>query len=147
MKKFRFSLHSVAVQRKLKEDEKRERFAAAVGAQAFAEQAVERIEGVIRELEQTIASARAGHYRPADQVSFLQALATERARLTQAISELAKARAAVDVARQAWIEARRDVRLIDTLESKARAAHRQAWEREEQATLDDRVNALLARNA
>ncbi|MET0262330.1 MAG: flagellar FliJ family protein [Rariglobus sp.] len=145
MKKFRFPLHSVAIQRKLREGEKRERFAAAVRASAEAESALQVIQHRIAELETVIARERSGTFQPAAQTGFLQALRDEQALQAEAVKQVAKAKAAAEVARQAWIESRRDVRLIETLETKARAVHRHEFEREEQALLDDRTNALAAR--
>ncbi len=145
MKKFRFSLQSVAVQRKLKEDDKRERFAAAVHAYVGAEEALAHICSQIAELEEIIAAGRTGCFRASAQVAFMQALANEQLRKADAAAEVTKARCAMDLARQAWVEARRDVRLLETLETKARLAHRQEGEREEHSLLDDRSNALVGR--
>ncbi len=145
MKKFRFSLQSVAIQRRLKEDEKRERFAAAVHVYVGAEEALAHITTQIAELEEIIASERTGCFRASAQVAFMQALSNEQARKADAAVQVKKAKDAMELARQAWIEARRDVRLLETLETKARVAHRQASEREEQALLDDRTNALVGR--
>jgi hypothetical protein len=43
------------------------------------------------------------------------------------------------------LESRRDVRVIEKLEQKARSVHRREAEREDQAALDDRTSALAAR--
>ncbi|CAM2827753.1 flagellar export protein FliJ [Rariglobus hedericola] len=145
MKKFRFPLHSVATQRKLRESDRRERFAAAVHAYVASEEALARINTRIVELEEIIAAERCGLFRPAAQIAFMQALSEEIALKTQASELVAQRRTEMDRARESWIESRRDVRLIETLEAKARTTYRQAYEREEQALLDDRTNALVAR--
>ena len=145
MKKFRFSLRSVATLRKLREGERRERFSAAVHVYAKAEEAVARVSQRIIELEDKIALERAGRFRAADQLAFMQELSAERVRKTEAQAEATKAKTAMETERQAWLDARRDVRLVDILETKARVVHRLEHEREEQAALDDRTNALFAR--
>lgn len=145
MKKFRFPLRSVVTLRKLREGEQRERFAAAVQVHAKAEEARRVISARIVELEERIASERVGRFRPADQISFLQALAVEQTRNAEAAAQVAQAQLAMEKQRQAWLDSRRDVRLVEVLETKARAVHRQDHEREEQALLDDRTNALFVR--
>ena len=145
MKKFSFPLRSVAIQRSLRESERSQEFSAAVRGHAVETIALARIVARIAELSEAIATERAGRFRPADQAVFLQDLAQERVRESEAREKLERARVAMEEARQRWVESRRDVRLIETLETKARAGHRLAAEREEQAQLDDRVNALFAR--
>lgn len=145
MKKFRFPLHSVATQRRMRESEKRERFAAAVHTYVSAEEALAAVQKRIVELEEIISGERTGLFRPSAQVAFMQALSDEIARKNEASVRVAETKAAMDLARQAWIESRRDVRLIDTLEAKARTIYRHDFEREEQALLDDRTNALASR--
>jgi flagellar protein FliJ len=145
MKKFRFPLHSVATLRKMRENERRERFAAAVHGYVNAEEALAAVNARIVELEEIIAGERAGRFRASAQVAFMQALSDEVARKFAAAAVVAETKLLMDQARESWIEARRDVRLIETLEAKARLTYRQAFEREEQALLDDRTNALFAR--
>jgi flagellar protein FliJ len=145
MKKFRFPLHSVATLRKMRENERRERFAAAVHSYVTAEEALAAVNARICELESIIANERTGLFRPSAQIAFMQALSDEIGRKSAAGAVVAEAKILMDQARESWVEARRDVRLIETLESKARLTYRQAFEREEQALLDDRTNALFAR--
>jgi flagellar export protein FliJ len=51
----------------------------------------------------------------------------------------------MDNCREQWIATRRDVRVIENLEHKARENYRRECEHEEQAQLDDRVNALVGK--
>jgi flagellar biosynthesis chaperone FliJ len=51
----------------------------------------------------------------------------------------------MESARQVWLESRRDVRVIENLEQKARAEHLHEVERENQAAMDDRTGAMAAR--
>jgi len=60
-------------------------------------------------------------------------------------ARVAQAKLDMERERQAWLESRRDMRLVEILETKARGVHRREYEREEQALLDDRTNALAAR--
>lgn len=129
----------------MRESEKRERFAAAVHTYVSAEEALAAVQKRIVELEEIISGERTGLFRPSAQVAFMQALSDEIARKNEASVRVAETKAAMDLARQAWIESRRDVRLIDTLEAKARTIYRHDFEREEQALLDDRTNALASR--
>ncbi len=145
MKKFRFPLRSVATLRRLRENAHRERFAAAVHTFVGAEEALAHVTARIAELETIIANERVGRFQPASQVAFMHALANEQACKAEALAKVARTKADMERERQAWLESRRDVRLIDVLETKARGVHRQEYEREEQALLDDRTNALVAR--
>ncbi len=145
MKKFRFPLRSVATLRRMRESEKRELFAAAVRDHAAAERSLSQVDERIAELEKIITREREDCFRPADQVAFMQALMAERVRRTEAVARVAEAGTKMEAGRQAWLASRRDVRLVEVLEAKARVVHRVAGEREEQALLDDRTNALFAR--
>ena len=60
-------------------------------------------------------------------------------------AELNSARREMESARQAWLESRRGVRVIEKLEHKARAAHQLDLERENQAAMDDRASAQAMR--
>lgn len=129
----------------MRESERREVFAAAVRDYVGAEEALSLVNARIAELEEIITREREGRFRPADQVAFMQALLAERIRRTEAVGRVVAAKSAMETERQAWLASRRDVRLVEVLESKSRVVHRQACEREEQALLDDRTNALFAR--
>lgn len=145
MKKFRFPLRSVATLRRMHESERREIFAAAVRGYVVAEEALALVNARISELEEIIVRERAGCFRAADQIAFMQSLMAERTRRAEAAARVTEAKAVMERERQAWLASRRDVRLVEVLENKFRATHRQACEREEQALLDDRTNALFVR--
>lgn len=147
MKKFRFPLQSVATLRNMRENQQRERFAAAVHRFVDAEQALAEVRKRIDQLENLIAAERSGNFRPAAQIAFMQALEAEQRHRLLAAGQVAEAKAAMERERMAWLEARRDVRLIKILEDKARAVHRHELDREEQALLDDRANSLASRTA
>ena len=145
MKKFRFPLRSVATVRALRELRAREVFSAAVHVYVGAEERLGEVRNRIEELVEIMRGARSRNFRASDQVAFLQAHQREITGEKAAIKAVEQARAEMERCRQAWLEARRDVRLMDNLELKARTTHRSELEREEQALLDDRTNALFAR--
>jgi flagellar export protein FliJ len=146
MKKFRFPLRSVATVRNLLELRAREQFSRAVRACALAERALEAQRERVAELEAIIRSGRLGNFRPADQAVFMDAFKEENAQIAKLVGELNARREEREAAREAWFEARRDVRVIENLEQRARALHRQEVERENQAAMDDRASALAARS-
>ena len=146
MKKFCFPLRSVATVRSLREIRAREQFSATVQAYVAAEEHLQELRARLVELEDILRSGRAKTFRAGDEASFLEAFKKETVRATRAAAETAKARAAMEAARQAWLESRCDVRVIEKLEQKARGEHRREADREDQAALDDRTSALAARN-
>jgi len=98
-------------------------------------------------LEEILRSGRTQTFRAGDQASFMDAYKNETTATANAATEVEKARFAMEVARQTWLVSRRDLRVVESLEQKARANHRREVEREDQAALDDRTSALSARAA
>jgi flagellar FliJ protein len=147
MKKFRFPLRSVATIRTLCELRAREQFSHAVQAFVTAEEKLQALRARLAELEQILRSGRAGTFRPSEEAWFMEAFRHETIAATKATNDVTAARGAMESARQAWLEARRDLRVLENLEQKARAAHRREGEREDQAALDDRTSGMIARNA
>jgi len=145
MKKFRFPLRSVTTIRNLREVRAREQFSAAVRAYVLADERLQTIRAKLTELEDILRSGRAQRFRPSDEISFIQAFKDETLTATKAEGDVATARNAMEAARKAWLESRRDLRVLENLERKARTLHRQEAERENQAALDDRTSALVAR--
>lgn len=147
MKKFRFPLRSVATVRNIYELRAREHFSRTVQACTTADKALEFLRTRVAELEQLLRSGRLERFRPADQASFMDAFKEENLKAAKAAAEAAAARATMETARQAWLQSRRDVRVIENLEQKRRAVHRHELERENQAAMDDRAGAAAARSA
>jgi flagellar export protein FliJ len=145
MKRFRFTLRSVQTVRNIRELRAREVFSAAVAAQAQAARALEAAQLRIQELETIMTEARSQTFRPAEQVAYIHEYALVRKAGELAAQELAKAVQHMEQCRELWIASRRDVRVIEKLETKAREQHRQECEHEEQSLMDDRVNALVGR--
>jgi len=147
MKKFHFPLKSVATVRTLHELRAREQFSLAVHAYVEAGERLQLLQTRLARLEETLRSARSRTFRAGDEVSFLEAYKAETSATAKAATEVAKASDAMENARQAWLGTRRDLRVVESLEQKARATHRYETEREDQAALDDRSSALSARAA
>lgn len=146
MKKFRFPLKSLATVREARELQAREAFSAAVNAAAVAEQRLRSVRQRLTELERVMLGERSTLFRPADQSAFLYSHELEVRREREARDALAEAQAVVEQRRKDWMLSRRDLRLIEKLESKARASHQRELERELQLQLDDRTNALVSRS-
>jgi flagellar FliJ protein len=147
MKKFRFPLRTVATVRSLAELRARERFSAAVQAYVEAEARLAAIRRRIADFEKILIEGRGRTFRPMEEAAFLNALTAETVAATKTEAEVAAARQALETARQAWLESRRDVRVIENLETKARHLHQVELERENQAALDDRTSAIAGRAA
>lgn len=137
MGKFRFTLRSVAIVRAHKELVAREALAAAFRASVAAEQRLNAARQRLSAMELMRTAGRSGRFRPADEVAFYHAYRAEctveaelRGRLAAAINE-------VEVRRKACVEANRNVKAMDRLESNALAAFRTAGFRAEQAELDE----------
>jgi len=78
-------------------------------------------------------------------VTYINAYQDELAHERQAAQESAAAKAELDQRRELWVNARRDLRVIENLEVKARQVYRHELEYEEQKLLDDRTNATAGR--
>jgi len=147
MKKFRFPLRSVETVRSIRELRAREQFSLAVHEFVTAEEHLQLLQTRLSELEEILRSGRTRTFRAGDEVTFLEAYKTETTAVAKAAAAVEKARVAMEAARQNWIGARRNLRVIESLEQKAKAIHRHESEREDQAALDDRTSALSARAA
>lgn len=145
MKKFRFPLRSVATVRSMIELRAREEFSRAVQICVAAEKKLAAQRERVAELESILRSGRLTRFRPADQATFLAAFKDETAIISTLTADLNSARREMESARQAWLESRRGVRVIENLEQKARQAHLHEVERENQAAMDDRTGAMVAR--
>lgn len=145
MKKFHFPLRSVATIRNLFELRAREQFSRCVQAYVAAEKKLVAQRERIAELESILRSGRLERFRPGDQSTFMAAFKDETALVGKLNTEVNSARREMESARQAWFESRRDVRVIESLEQKARVLHQRELERENQAAMDDRASAVAAR--
>ena len=147
MKKFRFPLRSVATVRSIRELRAREQFSKTVHAYVMAEEHLQTLRSRLAQLEDILRTGRTRTFRAGDEASFLEAYKAEIVVVTKATAEVEKARAAMEDSRQAWLGSRRDLRVVESLEQKARDHHRREVDREDQAALDDRTSALSGRAA
>ncbi len=147
MKKFRFPLKSVSTVRALREVQAREQYSRSVQTLVLAEETLQTLRSRLAAVEEMIAQGRKHTFRPADEATFVEALHLEEAQVSRAAADVAKARHEMELHRQNWLITRRDLRLIEKLETKARETHRLACDREEQAAMDDRASAASARTA
>jgi len=123
----------------------REAFGLALKAHSDAQAQVQKIKSDIILLEELMRTKRGAFVNAAEQVSFLHEHHFQREREKEATAALEKTRVKMDECRETWIVARRDMRVIDNLETKARQEYRIEFEREEQAIMDDRTNATFGR--
>lgn len=147
MKKFAFPLRSIATVRNIRELQARDAFSRRVNEFVSAEQHTEEMRRRLVDLESLLSSGRLEKFRAADQATFMAAYRDEMRLVADAEKKLGEARQAMENAREAWMAARRDVRIIENLEAKARRAHAREVERETQAAMDDRACAAAARGA
>jgi flagellar export protein FliJ len=147
MKRFRFNLQSVAVLRALRELRARENLAAAIRACAQTEITCAEARARRDLLEEMLRSGRAFTLRAAEHVAFLTAL--RRACDDEAAAERAVAEAHAVRGRRLveYHDAARAVQVLVNLETRGRAAHRRAVEKEEQAALDEKSSGAAARAA
>lgn len=145
MKKFRFPLRSVETVRALGEMRAREAFSKALNDHAQALAALAQVRVELQELEELLVAERRSSIRGADQVAFIRAHQIGLERQAEAIKVCKQKEAELDDYRERWILARRDLRVINNLEAKARHEYRREFEREEQALLDDRTSAVAGR--
>jgi len=145
MKRFRFALQSVATLRESRELRARESLAAAIRLCEHAEIALADARARRELLEDLVRSGRAFTLRAADHVTFLCALRAAANDESAAQREVEQAHAARDQRLSEYYEAARAVKVLSNLETRARAAHRLATEREEQTALDERASIAAAR--
>lgn len=137
MKKFRFPLRPVAVIRAHKELRAREAFAASVHAYVQAEERLATVRKRVGELGQLLFSGRQGSYRAADAASLFRAYRAECAAEIDVERLAIEARDVMQTRRAEYLEANRQLKVVQRLEEKARANHRTEAQRAEQVILDE----------
>lgn len=137
MKRFSFPLRPVAVLREHRELRAKEAFAASVHAVAQAVEEHGRAQQRLARFGAAIATRRTARFAAAAEAQNLAGYRRECAAEAAAARAVAAARIALERARQDYVGAHRDAEAVHRLETKARAAHRHAAAREEQAGFDD----------
>ena len=145
MKKFRFSLHPVAVLREHRQARTREAFAAAVHAFVEAEAVLARKHNERQDLEIVMHDGRRATFKAAEEISFWDAyrkVCDDEAKCERAV---VAARDAMEQSRQIYLEAHRAVKVVEKLEQKARETHRLGVEREAQLESDELAGMRVGR--
>lgn len=145
MKKYRFPLQSVQTVRAIGELHAKEGFSKAVRAAAEAQRALDAVQERLTSLENLLLNERGTVMRPAEHVAHLLEHERLREEVKKAADAFAKARQKMDAAREVWITARKGLKVIENLEKKNRHQYNLDFEREAQALLDDRTNAMVGR--
>lgn len=140
MKRFRFSLRPVAVLRAHRDTRAREAFASAVHLYVQAEEDLNRTRVRMRALETALFSGRQQTFRAAEAALLLTDYRRECAGEAEAEHRLNLARDEMHRRRDEYLEAHRQLEVVQRLEEKARAHHKHESQREEQAESDDFAN-------
>jgi flagellar FliJ protein len=137
MKKFRFPLQPVGVLRTHQELRAREVFAAAVHHYVQAEEKLAALRKRTAELADVLFHGRSGQFLAAEAAALLRVYRSECQTVIEVEVEVIKARDAMEMRRQEYIEANRRLKIVQRLEEKARAKHNLAVLRAGQEELDE----------
>jgi len=137
MKRFHFPLRPVAVLRAHKELRAREAFAASVHAYVKTEERLATTRARVADLEQLLFAGRSGRFAAADAAALFRVYRTECHGEMETEREVIAARDTMNLRRNEYIEANRQLKIIDRLEEKARIKNRAENARSEQNELDE----------
>ncbi|MBA4137683.1 MAG: flagellar export protein FliJ [Opitutus sp.] len=137
MKRFRFPLRPVAVLRAHRELRAREAFAAAVHVYVQAEERLAATRARAAELAAALFAGRGGTFLAADAASAFRSYRAECEEVVQDERAMIEAKAVMNKKRDEYLEANRQLKVVERLEEKARANHRFETNRAEQAVLDE----------
>lgn len=139
MKKFRFILEPVGTLRNLQEMRASEVFSRANRERAARDAALRHQQLRVAHFVESLIVHRATGLPGAMQASFMSAYRNELDEEKAAGVALAKAAQAQEAARQLWVEAHRQVKLIEKLRGRARERFQVEVIHSEQRQLDDRL--------
>ncbi|MBK8477744.1 MAG: hypothetical protein IPL39_16005 [Opitutaceae bacterium] len=139
MKKFRFALEPVGTLRNLQEMRASEVFSRANRARAACDSALRHQQLRVAQFVESLIVQRATGLPGSMQVSFMRAYRTELDEEKAAGVALAKAAQEQEAARLLWVEAHRQVKLIEKLRGRAREHFQVEVIHAEQRQLDDRL--------
>lgn len=137
MKRFRFPLRPVAVLRAHREMRAREAFAASVHAYVQAEELLAATRARVAELAGVLFDGRAGTFLAAEAASLFRSYRAECEEQLQVERRVIEARDAMNLRREEYLQANRQLKVVQRLEDKARTRHRVEANRSEQAEMDD----------
>lgn len=147
MKRFRFPLRPVAVLRAHRELRAREAFAASVHAYVQAEERLAATRARVAELAGILFDGRTGTYLAAEAASLFRAYRAECEEQVQVERQVIEARDAMNRRRQEYLDANRQLKVVQRLEEKARTRHRAEVNLAEQNALDEFAGYRAARRA
>lgn len=147
MKRFRFPLRPVAVLRAHRELRAREAFALAVHVYVQAEERHAATRKRVAELAEVLFLGRDGTYLAAEAASLFRAYRAECEEEVQVERSVIEARAAMQQRRVEYLEANRQLKVVQRLEEKARGTHRAEVNRAEQSALDEFAGYRASRRA
>ncbi|MBL9210953.1 MAG: flagellar FliJ family protein [Opitutaceae bacterium] len=137
MKRFHFSLRPVGVLRNHRKLQARDAFAASIQVFIQAEEALAQMRSRVLMFETALQTGRRGSFSAANEAEALAAYRHECAAEAAAEKELSAARELMQRRRAEYLDAHRQVEVLQRLEDKARAVHRLEINREEQAGFDE----------
>jgi flagellar FliJ protein len=147
MKRFRFPLRPVAVIRAHKELRAREAFAASVHAYVQAEELLAATRARVAELAQALFDGRGGTFLAAEAASLFRSYRAECEEQVQVERRVIEARDLMQKRRAEYLEASRQLKVVNKLEEKARSLHRAAALVEDQAAMDEFAGFRAGRRA
>lgn len=147
MKRFRFPLRPVAVLRAHRELRAREAFAASVHAYVQAEERLAATRARVAELAGVLFDGRTGTFLAAEAASLFRSYRAECEEQVQVERQVIEARDAMNRRRQEYLDANRQLKVVQRLEEKARTRHRVEANLAEQKALDDFAGYRAARRA
>ncbi len=139
MKKFRFNLQPVATLRNLQEMRASEAFSGANRRVEACDAALAHQQLRVAQFVESLIVHRTTGLPGAMHASFMQAYRSELDEEKAATTALETARQAQEAARQRWIEAHLQVKLVEKLRGRARERYLTEFSRFEQRQLDDRL--------
>jgi flagellar FliJ protein len=140
MKRFHFPLRPVVVVRSHRESRAREALADAIREGVRCDERLSAARGRVAEAATVIAASRRGRVSARDEIGFGQMFRRECGAEAEAQKQAAAAQALIAQRREAYLESRRQVKIVTKLEERARAEHRLACLRAEQIEIDEIAN-------
>jgi flagellar protein FliJ len=147
MKRFRFPLRPVAVIRAHKELRAREAFAASVHLYVQAEEQLAATRARVAELAQVLFDGRGSTFLAAEAASLFRSYRAECDEEVKVERQVIEARDVMQKRRAEYLDASRQLKVVNKLEEKARTLHRAAAMVEDQAAMDDFAGFRSARRA
>ena len=147
MKRFRFPLRPVAVVRAHKELRAKEVFAAAIHLYVQAEERLAVTRAKIVQLEDTLFAGRGGRFMATEAAGLYRVYRAERQAELKVERDVIEARDLMARRRSEYLDAHRQLEVVNRLEEKARTHHRAESLRHEQAQIDEFAGFAASKRA